>query len=260
MKRKLSFIILFVFIAALLVIPVNAEEQLDNVTDAANLLTVDELIELNDMCKAISDKYDCGVYAVTVDDYKNYGDGTVYQVTYGIYHEYELGRGEAHDGIIFLLSMEDRDFAMFVYGDGANYAFDEYGQIQLEERVIPYFGDDEWYDGFVEYANTCDEFLGLAAEGTPVREEPGMLILMSWAISFLIALIVCSILKAGMKNVYAKREAGSYIAGELNLTHREDNYTFTTTKVISSSSSDDDDDSSSKAESGGGGTGRSGKF
>lgn len=49
------------------------------------------------------------------------------------------------------------------------------------------------------------------------------------AISFLIAFIVVSILKAGMKNVRCKEEAGNYVSVGLNLTLQKDQYTHTTT-------------------------------
>lgn len=48
-------------------------------------------------------------------------------------------------------------------------------------------------------------------------------------IAFVIALIVVSILRAGMKNVKAGHEAGAYVSRELNLTQRYDQFTHTTT-------------------------------
>ena len=51
----------------------------------------------------------------------------VYKTTYQLYHANELGMGEGRDGIIILLSMADRDYAMFVYGENAENAFNEYG-------------------------------------------------------------------------------------------------------------------------------------
>ena len=48
-------------------------------------------------------------------------------------------------------------------------------------------------------------------------------------ISFLIALIVVSILKAGMKNVNIRAEAQGYESRPLVLTHRTDRYSHTTT-------------------------------
>ena len=49
------------------------------------------------------------------------------------------------------------------------------------------------------------------------------------AIAFVIALIVVSILRAGMKNVHLKQEAGNYVSRGLNLTLRRDQFTHKTT-------------------------------
>ncbi len=47
-------------------------------------------------------------------------------------------------------------------------------------------------------------------------------------VGLLLALIICSILKSGMKNVSAAWEAGSYIAAPLELTAKEDHFTHRT--------------------------------
>ena len=71
-----------------------------------------------------------------MEDFTEYGGGNdVYKTTYQLYHANELGMGENRDGIIILLSMDECDYAMFVYGKNAEYAFNKYGQEQLEEAV-----------------------------------------------------------------------------------------------------------------------------
>ena len=256
MKRKLTIFVLLVLLLALLVLPVCAEEGLYYVTDEAGLLTQEEDLELEALCQDISGEYNVGVYLVTVDDYTDWGDGSVYDVTCGIYHDHTMGKGEERNGIMLLLSMADRDFATFVYGPDAEYAFGDYALQQMEEAFLPWFGSNDWYEGFRAYAMTCGEHLGEAEAGEPVEEGDGMTYLVVIGGSFLIALIVVSIMKAGMKNVRANREASAYITKELHLTQQSDQYTHTTktSRKIEKSSS------SSKVSVGGGGHGRSGKF
>lgn len=72
--------------------------------------------------------------------------------------------------------------------------------------------------------------------GSP--DNPMGSVLIGAAAAFLVSLLVCSILKAGMKNVRLGAEAQAYISGRLNLTWKRDQYTHTTThrvKVQSSS-------------------------
>lgn len=257
MKRAISLLLLLALLMVLPVLPVQASE-LGYVTDAAELLTYEEWQELENLCSSLSDRYGCGVYIVTVDDYTAYGSGDVFDVTYGIYHSYAMGKGAQRNGLVLLLSMEARDFALFVYGEEAEYAFDDYGQAELETIFLPYFGEDDWYGGFQAYAQTCGEFLSLAEAGEPVRADPTMMILIAIAVAFLISLVVVNLMKLGMRSVRRQTDAQHYRSGALNLTVRHDQYTHTTEtrrKIETNSGS-----GTSRARIGGGGSGRSGKF
>lgn len=255
MKRKFSIFILLALLVALLVLPVQAAE-LGYVTDAAGLLTDTEWTRLEAMCGSISEQYNCGVYIITVEDFADYGEGDVYEVTYGIYHSYELGMGDERNGLVLLLSVDNREFALFVYGDGAEYAFDAYGQEMLESEFLPCFSEDDWCGGFEAYVRTCGSYLASAAAGEPVREGKGAAILIAVLASFAVSLIVVLILRAGMKNVEKQVFAGQYQSGELNLTGRHDQFTH---KTRTQTKIETDSDNDSKARSGGG-SGRSGKF
>ena len=108
MKRKFAIFLLLALLAAL-ILPVQAESGLGYVTDAAGILSDQEWAALEERCAGISRQYGCGVYIITVDDFRNYGSGDVFETTYGIYHDYELGLGADRDGLVLLLSMAQRD-------------------------------------------------------------------------------------------------------------------------------------------------------
>jgi len=257
MKRKINLFLLLALLLTLLVLPAQAAE-LGYVTDSAELLSYEEWEKLESLCGSITDRYNCGVYIVTMDDFTDYGSGDVFEVAYDIYHDYELGEGSDRDGVILLLSMEARDYALFVYGDWAEYAFNIHGQVELENQFLPYLADDDWYGGLKTYAETCGEYLALAEAGEPVRGNPTSLIALVVGISFFISLLVVNIMKLGMRNVSKQSHAYRYMAGQLKLTGRHDQYTHTTEtrrKIETNSST-----GSSHARTGGGGSGRSGKF
>ena len=113
--------------------PVQGSVTMQYVFDAADLLPYEKWEKLEARAEAISQKQDCGVYFALVDDYTEFGNGSIYEVTYQLYHGSELGMGSGRDGIIVLLSMAERNYAMFVYGEWAEYAFDRYGEKQLED-------------------------------------------------------------------------------------------------------------------------------
>ncbi len=246
------------------------EETADNtmryVYDISDLLSYEEWRELEDRAADISLRHSCGVYAVLVDDFTEYGDsGDVYETAGHIYRANELGMGEDRDGIFVLLSMAERDYAMFVYGDSAEYAFNEYGQEQLEGEFLGDFGSDDWYDGVSHYLDACDEYLTQAEAGVPVTggSEPAVPLWgigLSVVISCLIAGAVCAMLKRKMYTVHPKAEANAYVAiGGLHLTEQYDRYTHTT-KTRRKIEKEHSSDGSTGSRSGGGGCGRSGKF
>ena len=261
MKRK--FLCFVLVIAAMLSISVSAalaeetEAQLYYITDEAGLLTEEEDLYLEDLAESVSKEYGVGVYVVTVDDYQNYGSGDVFETTYGIYHDYTMGEGEGRDGIMLLLSMYDRDWAMFCYGENCEYAFDSYGQAELEDVFLDNFGEDDWYGGFEDYILECADYLQKAADGDPVRESPAFGIIVVTCFALLFALLVVGLVWLHMKSVTKAKTANAYFATALELTGQSDTFTHRTEtrhKIESSSSG------GSSSHSGGGGSGRSGKF
>ncbi len=260
--------------AALALVLPAAAADFGRVYDEAGLLTEEERSSLESMAETISSAYGVGVYAAAVNDFRDYGDGTVFEVTYQLYHQRGLGEGADRNGIIVLLSMDDRDYAMFVYGPKAESVFNSYWQEQLEKEFLSDFGRDDWYGGFYNYISACDRYLERDANGGsgggddgPVGPSGGIgfffLVhrtqIIIWVIaSCVIALLVCLLMRRKMKSVRRKVEANAYVTPDgLTLTDQYDRYTHTTEtrrKIEKESNS------GSSSESGGGGSGRSGKF
>ena len=277
MKRRLACIVLAALLLLGLCCTAFAEEadttgpQLWNITDTVGLLTSDEDQSLEERAEEISAQYGVGVYLLILEDYSEYYDDP-YETAYQFYHGYTLGEGEDRDGVILMLSMSNRKYATFFYGPKAEYAFDAYGQELMEEEFLDDFRDDDWYDGFEDYLEVCDEYLARAEAGDPVRRDDssaggsdgsgiGTTILVCLGISAVIALIVCLILRGKMKSVRKGTHADAYVTGSLNLTASRDQYTHTTeTRTKIEHESSDSSGGGSSACSGGGGSGRSGSF
>lgn len=189
------------------------ESELDHaVDDFSGVLTADERTALEHQAQAISSQYDCGVYAVLLDDYGTYG-ADAESAAQALYAE-----GNRRDnGVLLLLSLNERDYALYTAGD-----FDSAACGALEDAFLPAFGEDNWSEGLSAYFTAAETQLEKGS--SPVTG-----ILISIGISCGIALLVCLILKGKMKSVRKGTEARAYAApGSLHITDRYERYTHTT--------------------------------
>lgn len=256
MKTRFLAILTVLLLTLSLCVPVLASDGIMNyVIDADDLLTYEEWEPLEDQAADISGRHGCGVYVLFLYDYTAYGSGSVYDTASQLYHDENYGEGEGRNGIMLLVSMSTRDYALFVYGEKAEYTFNSYGLAELEDAFLPSLSENDWCGGFFGYLAACDKYLTQADAGKPVQESVAQRILPVVGISCGISLVICLVLKSKMKTVRRKRDAMGYVAfGGLNLTERYDRFTHTTETRRHI------EKDTSKNESGGGGSGRSGKF
>ncbi len=254
---------------------VTTSAQLGYVTDEAGLLTAQETNRLSQRCAALAQSSGVGVYIRTVDDYADYGFSDVETASYTLYHDDSLGVGDGRDGILLLLSMANRKYATFVYGDKAERIFPSSALQRLEDGFLDDFRDDDWYEGFCDYVDGCAGMLaGESYAGGDSDSDYdydydagfswGQLLrnfVIALIVSCVIALIVCLILKLKMRSVRRQTEARAYVTPEgLHLTRRDDVYTHTTTTRRKIERDNDRSGGGGSDFSGGGGHGRSGSF
>ena len=249
------------------------EAQLDHVTDSVGLLSEEQWQELEKQARAISEEYDFEVYAVIVDNYLDYSEGSVQDAAEAIYTRYSLGSGAEKDGLMLLLSMNDRDYSLITHGSNGNYTFNDEGRVYLTEYFLDDFAENDWYKGLADYFVWSSEYLSAAKSGEPYSDNHvpmsseermaaiGIRILIILLVPFAIAGIYVASLTAKMKSVAEATKAAGYIAGELQLKRQTDQFvhaTETRTKI----SSDSNKGSGGSSRSGGssGFSGTSGKF
>ena len=226
MKRMLS-LLTAVFLLALLGIPVSAAQTPEScVFDTAGLLTDEEYWTLEDYAQEISEQRQCAVYFVTVDDFRSYGDGDIFNVARQIFLDNDFGMGESRDGVMLILSMAERDYCL-------------------------------------DYLACTDELLSQAREGNIYDRgswiTSGVLWLWSLVLGAVTALIVCLIQRGIMsRKVRMQSNAMEYLQGDVNITRKRDVYSHTTEirhKIEKNNSGSSGDHSHS-----GGFSGKSGKF
>lgn len=258
--RKWSIPAILILLLTLLALPVQASEH-RFVFDEAFLLSVPKAEELDTMASEISGRYGCGVYIVTLLDYSEYGSD-VRDAAESYFLAHDLGIGEDDNGIMLMLSMADRDYALIAHGNLGNAAFTDYGKDILSEAFLDDFRYDSWVNGFSDYMDTSEKLLLAAASGTPVDIEQGsgvgLTLIMVLLIPTLIAGIACGVMAASMKSARSKTNANDYSRG-VQITDRRDRFitrTVVRQKIESSSSSS----RGGTRVNSGGFSGKSGKF
>lgn len=228
-----------VFLCALLLLvgcclPVcAAQEEFPLICDSAELLTDEECLQMQVRAQRISELYQCAVYVITVDDYRDYGSGSIDAVAQSLYQKYDLGWGEERSGVMLMLSMCERDYTIIAYGYG-NTAFTDYGKDYLSEQFLDNFADDDWAGGCEDYLAVCGNMLKMAREGEPLtirsRVKTWHVVLISLLLGFVIAYAVCGAWRNACKKKTAVRaEASGYLApGGIQITLRDDAYSHTT--------------------------------
>lgn len=249
--------------------------------DDEGLLMPDAALRLEQQCALAAEQYGCGIYVVTLSDFTSYGfDART--AAEEIYRGSDFGVGENKNGIMLMLSMAERDYALICYGDIANSVFTDHMQARIAEGFLDDLSVDDWEGGLTDYVENSiyalesfngtvgESYEGYYEESVYYPETAGsrlgyVLSGFGWAImliSVIIALVACLIMKNGMKTAKIATYAGEYIPkGGVNLQVRQDVFTHTTRQVIHHERNHSSGGGGGRTSVGGGGfSGRSGKF
>ena len=217
MKKKITLSLLLALCLVLSlggVALASSEMAVPYVTDAAGLLTQDEVLALEAQAEQIAEDYGCAPYILVVENYRVYEDTyDVREAGMNLYERWGLGYGPEKNGLLLMLSMAERDYALVTNGSVTHQAFTDYGQEALREQFLDNFHNDDWAGGFRDYLDGCAWLLEQARNGTPydVDTAPKGFNPLILVIPLVLALAVCLVLTAQMKTAKRKTEAGDYM-------------------------------------------------
>lgn len=268
-KRFLSILLVFLLTACLTVTAFASQAKLDHVTDLARLFTDEQRQDLEERAKSISETYDFGVYIVTLEDFKDYTNSSnIEKFAVRFYDDNALGFGEDHAGTMLMISMAERDYDLDFNSKRANYIFTEAGRDWMENRFLVRFKGNDFYGGFTEYLNTCEEYLQAAQEGEPVGQNqpssadqgklsPALALIPGAIAALLTGIITC----VPMRSAGMKRDADQYVVrGSLNLRRRSDMFLHRSVSRRPRENQSSGTSGGSHHYSSGSHSGRSGKF
>ena len=207
------------------------EANTQRLADFADLLDADQKEELEVKLDQISENYDCDV-VVYIEESIDGMDPTAYADDFFDYNDYGMGNDKS--GILFMLTMSERKWAISTHGEAIS-IFTDAGQEYITDNIVSYFSDGDYYEGFTQFADLCEKFIVQAQSGEPYdtgnlpEEEIPFYIsfLIALVIGFVIALIVSLVMRSGMKTVHMKPDAADYMkAGSLHINRSRDMFLY----------------------------------
>lgn len=269
MKKKIIALLSALVLCLCVAVPAFAADgfadEYYRVNDLADLLTDSEEAALLQKLDEISQRQKVDVTVATVNNLDGYNSAAEYADA--VYEYCKYGYGDQKDGLLLLISMEDRDWAISTCGYGIT-AFTDAGIEYIMGQIKPDLSDGNYVVAFDTYADLCDEFITQARNGSPfdkgnLPREPLSIIwiLISIAFGVVLALIIVGSMKGKLKSVHTQTAANSYLKKDsLVITDSSDLFLYHT---VTRSKKEKVNDSGSSTHTSSSGTthgGSSGKF
>ena len=261
-KRSLA-LMTFVFSLLLLLMPVRAladgsgmvdpiyytDGTLYPVVDYADLLTDEEEAELAAQIKAVEDNYHESIVILTLD---SLGDRSPMEYADDFYDYNGYGYGENKDGMLFLLSMENRDWHLSTTGSAIN-AISDSDREDIFDSCSYDFSYGNYYDAFSELIRLCsNEFQDYINAGIFTTGKFIICLLIGMGL----ALIPLFIFIAQLLTVHPATGASDYTQGGLKITSKSDRFvrsSISKTKITKNEGGSSTHTGSSGTSHGGGG-------
>ncbi len=220
-------------IALCLAITASAERTLPLLVDDADVLTENEerllLAELETMTQDLS----CEIAVVTVS---SLGGKHVQDYADDYYDDNGYGYGSGDDGVLLLLAMDEREWAITTYGT-AMYALSDSALYYIEEQMLPDLRRGDYYEGFQTFAEGCSRYIRYyLAPDEGDKDDPWIsfvedpnfgedygygesfdikgTLLVAVGIGVAVAFIVVSAMKSQLTSVRSRHEANAYIRAD----------------------------------------------
>lgn len=180
-----------------------------SVYDAAHLLSDEQFEELTEKLDELRSKHNMDIIVVTTDSMNGMS-----RVDYADdFYDYN---GYRNDGILLLVSMENREWYFSTKGKGIDY-FTDYGLEKISDKVVGRLSVGQYYEAFNVFADQADYYIeqGKAGNIIDVNNKPKSFGIFNGVISAVVgglsSLFTSLILKGQMKSIKMERYAGSYV-------------------------------------------------
>lgn len=223
MKNRLVTLAIVLVLCLSLAVPAFATGDSDadsRVLDIAGLLTSSEERDLQQRLVEIGDEYGVYISIVTLEDSYSYD---IEQYTEDLFFRDGFGRGENEDGILLVIDMSIRKWAIFANGICeeaiSNSDIDDIGEEMSED-----LSDGNYHRAFEIFADECEDYL---YDHTHFSFLTGLIVAL--VVGLIVALIVTAILRGQLKSVRYKANATDYVRpGSMHLNVSRDLFLYRT--------------------------------
>ncbi len=245
--RKTNLFLIGAFLGLLLISPFSADATEcpgSRLVDEAGLLTDEENRNLRNTLDEISERIQFDVIIVTTNSLEGYS-ATEYADDF--YDRYGYGMGEGDDGILLLIALDERDWAITTYGFGIT-AFTDGGLDYMISKFKGKLSGGDFEGAFSNFAELCEELVIQAKTGSPydsgtqsgksTQPLPGKSPSPYWPvysilIGVVIATIIMSIMRGQLKSVRMQTAAGDYVKGNsLDIAVSRDLFLYSTVSKV----------------------------
>lgn len=238
MKKKIWTVLFTLVLCLCMTVPAFAEGTAgfagdkDRVVDDADLLSASEETALREKLEEIRVRQKMDIVIVTA---KTLNGATPADYADDTYDYNGYGYGSNKDGLLLLISMEDRDWYISTTGYGIT-AFTDAGIQYIGDKIKDHLSDGDYADAFNTFAELCDDFITKARTGKPYDSgnmpkepmKPGW-ILVAIIAGFILSFITVGTMKGKLKTVRFQPAANSYMkAGSMNITESRDMFLYNT--------------------------------
>lgn len=195
------------------------------VFDMAGLFSDPEKADLEDQLARVRDVIKMDAAIVTTEE----NSGSARAFADDFYEEMELGTGNGHDGVLFLIDMENGELWISTEGDMIRYLTDARIEAILDD-VFGYAADGEFYESAVCFLDDLEICVsnGIAKDQYNYNEETGAVSRyrsIRWyefLFAFLISAAVAGIAVFSVVRDYGMKNSGTRLAANFNLSYRKD--------------------------------------
>ncbi len=226
--KKTGAIITLILLLCTVLFPLSVSaEHPPELIDVPNMLSESEYIEISEKLAALRDTYGVDVAFIISDEMITEDAQTEAD---DIYDSYEYGVGENYDGILYFVCETTHEYAFSTCGRAIE-IFNDDGLEYIDEAMLPYLKQGDYYQAVSTYADKCEELMEMAANGEPYKKKINILYVIVGII--LIPLAVAFGLMTGklskMNTAVMQPGAANYMKpGSMNMNFSRDIFLYST--------------------------------